>query len=54
MSYSKFNLSKVVEDFQLTIREDNPFLPDISPVNPSALLKDTLTEIIPWAIATEK
>ena len=49
--YSKFTLSKVVEDFQLTIREDNPFLPDISPVNPSPLLKNTLTETIPWAIA---
>ncbi len=51
MSYSKFTLSRVVEYFQLTIKEDNPFLPDISPVNPSPLLKDTLTETIPWAIA---
>lgn len=56
MPYSKFTLSKAVEDFQLTIIEGSRFLPEISPVNPSSLLKDTLKETLPWAIAvsTEK
>ncbi|WP_422641126.1 hypothetical protein [Tolypothrix tenuis] len=38
MPYSKFTLSKAVEDFQLTIVEGDRFLPEISPVNPSSLL----------------
>lgn len=56
MPYSKFTLSKAVEDFQLTLIEGERFLENISPVNPSALLKDTLKETLPWAIAvsTEK
>jgi hypothetical protein len=51
MPYSKFTLSKAVDDFQLTIVEGDRFLPEISPVNPTALLKDTLKESLPWAIA---
>ncbi|NEP77454.1 MAG: hypothetical protein F6K39_04275 [Okeania sp. SIO3B3] len=51
MSYSKFTLSKVVEDFQLTIVEGDRFVPEVSAINPTALLKDTLKETVPWAIA---
>ncbi|NEN92932.1 MAG: hypothetical protein F6K48_30180 [Okeania sp. SIO3H1] len=51
MPYSIFTLSKVVEDFQLTIIEGDRFVPEVSPINPTALLKDTLTETVPWAIA---
>jgi len=61
MPYSKFTLSKVVEDFHLTIIEGARFLPEILPVTPSLLeilpvtpsllLQDTLKETIPWAIA---
>ena len=56
MSYSKFTLSKAVEDFQLTIIEGDRFVPEVSPIHPTALLKDTLKETVPWAIAvsTEK
>ena len=51
MPYSKFTLSKAVEDFNLTIVEGARFLPEIGPVTPSLLLQDTLKETIPWAIA---
>ncbi len=51
MPYSKFTLSKAVEDFNLTIVEGARFLPEIAPVTPSLLLQDTLKETIPWAIA---
>lgn len=51
MPYSKFTLSKAVEDFNLTIIERTLFLPEISPVTPSSLLQETLKETIPWAIA---
>lgn len=51
MPYSKFTLSKVVEDFQLTLSEGDRFLPDIAPVEPGALLRETLKETLPWAIA---
>ncbi|MDY6783405.1 MAG: hypothetical protein SW833_12840 [Cyanobacteriota bacterium] len=56
MPYSKFTLSKAVEDFQLTLIESDRFLLNIPPVDPSTLLKDTLKETLPWAIAvsTEK
>ena len=56
MPYSKFTLSKAVEDFQLTIIEGDRFLPEVSPIHPTALLKDILKETVPWAIAvsTEK
>ncbi|MDB9534308.1 hypothetical protein PN451_00350 [Dolichospermum planctonicum CS-1226] len=32
MPYSKFTLSKAVDDFQLTIVEGDRFLPEISPL----------------------
>ena len=51
MPYSKFTLSKAVDDFQLTIIEGDRFLPEVSLVNPTSLLKDTLKETLPWAIA---
>ncbi len=51
MPYSKFTLSKAVDDFNLTIIEGSRFLPEIAPVTPSPLLRDTLRETIPWAIA---
>lgn len=51
MPYENFTLSKVVNEFQLTIVEGDRFLPEVSPVNPSSLLKDTLKETLPWAIA---
>ncbi|WP_366853760.1 hypothetical protein [Microcoleus sp. PH2017_22_RUC_O_B] len=51
MAYRKFTLSKAVEDFNLTIVEGVRFFPEIPPVTPSPLLRDTLKETIPWAIA---
>ncbi|MEH2295992.1 hypothetical protein [Nostoc sp.] len=51
MPYSKFTLSKAVEDFHLTIVEGGRFLPEIPSVTPTPLLKDILKETIPWAIA---
>ncbi len=51
MPYSKFTLSQVVEDFGLTLREGDRFLPNLPPVSPSALLQATLKETLPWAIA---
>ncbi len=38
MPYSKFTLSKAVEDFQLTIIEGDRFLPEITAVNPNSLM----------------
>jgi hypothetical protein len=51
MPYGKFTLSKAVDDFQLTLIEGERFLPDVPPINPSALLTETLKETVPWAIA---
>lgn len=51
MPYSKFTLSRAVDDFHLTIVEGQRFLPDISPVTPTPLLQDILKETLPWAIA---
>lgn len=51
MAYNKFTLRKVVEDFSLTIIERGTFLPELAPVAPSMLLKETLADGIPWAIA---
>lgn len=51
MPYSKFTLSKAVDDFQLTIAEGARFLPEIDPIEPTPLLRDTLKETLPWAIA---
>ena len=56
MPYSKFTLSKAVDDFHLTIVEGGRFLPETSPINPTPLLQEILKETLPWAIAvsTEK
>ena len=51
MPYSKFTLSKAVENFELTIIEGDRFLPEVPQINPTTLLKDTLKETVPWAIA---
>ncbi len=40
-----------IDNFQLAIVEGDRFLPEVPPVNPTSLLKDTLTETLPWAIA---
>lgn len=51
MPYSKFTLSKAVDDFNLTIVEGERFLPEITPITPTPLLQEILKETIPWAIA---
>ncbi|MDJ1175112.1 hypothetical protein [Roseofilum capinflatum] len=51
MPYSKFTLSRAVEDFELTLIEGDRFFPKIQPVQPTPLLQDILKETIPWAIA---
>ncbi|MEO0540724.1 MAG: hypothetical protein AAFZ80_07645 [Cyanobacteria bacterium P01_A01_bin.105] len=51
MPYSKFKLRNAVETFQLSIVEGDRFLPEVPPVEPSALLRETLKETLPWAIA---
>jgi hypothetical protein len=51
MPYSKFTLSKVVDDFQLTIREGDRFFQNVPTVKPSSLLEEILKETLPWAIA---
>lgn len=50
MLYSNFKLSKAVEAFQLSITEGERFLPKVEPVEPTALLRETLAETVPWAI----
>ena len=47
MPYSKFTLSKAVEDFHLTIVEGGRFLPEIPVMTPTALLQDILKETVP-------
>ena len=56
MPYSKFTLSKAVEDFQLTIAEGDRFLPEIPWVTPTPLLQDILKETIKRAnaVSSEK
>ena len=51
MPYSRFTLSRVVDDFQLSIVEGGRFFPEVPQVTPSALLQETLKENLPWAIA---
>ena len=53
MVYRNFTLSKVKEDFQLSIIEGVKFLPAIlSEIIPSPILKGVL-EDLPWAIAVD-
>ncbi len=51
MPYSKFTLSKAVDDFHLTIVEGGRFLPETAPITPTPLLQEILKETLPWAIA---
>ncbi|BAZ06104.1 hypothetical protein [Calothrix sp. NIES-3974] len=51
MPYNKFTLRKVVEDFSLEIVEGDTFIPKLEPVTPSDLLRETLADSLPWAIA---
>ncbi len=51
MPYSKFTLSRAIDDFNLTIVEGERFLPEITPITPTPLLQEILKETIPWAIA---
>jgi hypothetical protein len=51
MSYNKFTLRKVVEDFSLKIQETGTFIPPLAPVAPSNFLVQMLADNIPWAIA---
>jgi hypothetical protein len=51
MPYSKFTLSRVVEDFELIVREESNLFAEIDPVKPTPLLQEILLENVPWAIA---
>jgi hypothetical protein len=51
MPYSKFTLSRAVEDFELTVREEPNLFALVQPVVPTALLQELLTENVPWAVA---
>jgi hypothetical protein len=51
MPYSKFTLSRAVEDFDLIIREEPNLFAAISPLVPTPLLREILVENVPWAVA---
>jgi len=51
MPYSKFTLSRALDDFHLILTEGQRFFPDITPVTPTSLLQEILKETLPWAIA---
>ena len=51
MPYSKFTLSRAVEDFDLTVREEPNLFAAIPPVVPTPLLREILVENVPWAVA---
>jgi hypothetical protein len=51
MPYSKFTLSRAVEDFNLTVKEESNLFAAISPVVPTPLLREILVENVPWAVA---
>jgi hypothetical protein len=51
MPYSKFTLSRAVEDFGLTVREEPNLFAAIPPIMPTPLLQEILTENVPWAVA---
>jgi hypothetical protein len=51
MPYSKFTLSRAVEDFGLTVQEEPNLFAAIPPVLPTPLLREILVENIPWAVA---
>ncbi len=56
MSYSDFSLRELVEQFGLTTQEDISLFSGVKPVQPSALLRSTLDDAMPLALAlqTEK
>ncbi len=51
MPYSKFTLSRAIEDFELIVREEPNLFAAIDPVKPTPLLQEILLENVPWAIA---
>jgi hypothetical protein len=51
MPYSKFTLSRAVEDFELILQERSNLFATMSPVVPTPLLQETLAENVPWAVA---
>ncbi len=51
MPYSKFTLSRAVEDFELIVLEESNLFAGIEPVVPTSLLREILVENIPWAVA---
>ena len=52
MPYSNFSLSRVKREFNLTTVENERFIPEIEPIEPSFYLKEALSEGLPLAIAT--
>jgi len=53
MSYSEFTLEELESQFQLTIQEEVELFDTVEPVTPSALLRETLAENIPLALAVD-
>jgi hypothetical protein len=51
MPYSKFTLSRAVEDFDLTVKEQSNLFAALPPVMPTPLLQEILVENVPWAVA---
>lgn len=51
MPFSKFDLSKVQNDLNLTIHEVVHFLPELPPITPDNLLQQILVENLPLALA---
>ncbi len=51
MPCSKFTLSRAVEDFELILEERSNLFSTMSPVAPTSLLRETLAENVPWAVA---
>jgi hypothetical protein len=56
MPYSKLTLPELETNFSLTIREESNIFTEISEIEPSPWLKETLTDNVPLAVAigTEK
>lgn len=44
MPYSHFSLSRVKREFNLTTVENERFIPEIQPIEPSFYLKEALSE----------
>ena len=54
MAYSDFDLRKVRKEFGLQIDEQPELFADVAPVQPSAILANTLAETARLAIAINK